>query len=71
MSPDAGSLQMLLARDGERDDGPTRLIRGDVPAPRFSIEGLPAGRSGQEPSPPENLSAQPCEIGVGRGVVGY
>ena len=28
---------------------------------RFSIEGLPAGRSGQEPSPPENLSAQPCE----------
>ena len=33
MSPDAGSLQMLLARDGERDDGPTRLIRGDVPAP--------------------------------------
>ena len=33
MSPDAGSLQMLLARDGECDDGPTRLIRGDVPAP--------------------------------------
>ena len=28
---------------------------------RFSIEGLPVGRSGQEPSPPENLSAQPCE----------
>ena len=28
---------------------------------RFSIEGLPAGRSGQEPSPPENFTAQPCE----------
>ena len=33
MSPDAASLQMLLARDGECDNGPTRLIRGDVPAP--------------------------------------
>ena len=28
---------------------------------RFSIEGLPAGRSGQEPSPPEDFTAQPCE----------
>ena len=28
---------------------------------RFSIEGLPAGRSGQEPSPPEILTAQACE----------
>ena len=33
----------------------------DGNALRFSIEGLPAGRSGQEPSPPENLTAQPCE----------
>ncbi len=31
MSPDAGSLQTLLARCGERDDGQTLLIRGDVP----------------------------------------
>ena len=28
---------------------------------RFSIEGLPAGRSGQEPAPPEDFTAQPCE----------
>ena len=28
---------------------------------RFSIVGLPAGRSGQEPSAPEDLTAQPCE----------
>ena len=33
----------------------------DGNALRFSIEGLPAGRSGQEPSPPEDFSAQPCE----------
>ena len=29
---------------------------------RFSIVGLPAGRSGQEPSAPEDLTAQPCEV---------
>ena len=40
------------------DDSPWGI---DGNALRFSIEGLPAGRSGQEPSPPENLSAQPCE----------
>ena len=28
---------------------------------RFSIEGLPAGRSGQEPAAPEDFTAQPCE----------
>ena len=33
MSPDAGSLQTLLARCGECYDGQTLLIRGDVPAP--------------------------------------
>ena len=40
------------------DDSPWGI---DGNALRFSIEGLPAGRSGQEPSPPENLTAQPCE----------
>ena len=28
---------------------------------RFSIEGVPAYRSGEEPSPPEDLTAQACE----------
>ncbi len=28
---------------------------------RFSIEGIPAGRSGQEPSAPRDFTAQPCE----------
>ena len=33
----------------------------DGNALRFSIEGLPAGRSGQEPAAPEDFTAQPCE----------
>ena len=28
---------------------------------RFSIEGIPAGRSGQEPTAPRDLTTQPCE----------